>query len=479
MSIHRLVHGAESHVAATRVGITCLAMVMTAFVVVASSGAGVSRASGRPATVPHANTVLSTATTSISITVSLSGLAGDGDWFRSPVTATLLSSDPAAGASMVYRVDQGAWLTYTTPMVISADGHHLLEYYVVDTNGAGPAQAVDINIDAITPSSSIAPIAAYQADAAFELAWTANDAGSSGLRWQDVQYRDGAQGTWQDWITHTTMTSATFDLARRGHVYHFRSRARDVAGNQEEFASDGGDVSTFVDSVSNGRFETGDFSGWTVSGEMSKTIALSYVAGGSGEWSALLGSPLYGDGITSTESLHVPTDTMASIAQTMTVPALMDMPAPVLHIWYRIQTYDVVWGCSEPDRLYDSFDVSIRSLDSETGQLTLRDGNFDCANYEPYLHPGGIPLRADIVADRVIDLSAYAGRSIVVQMHNANRQDWSYNTWTYVDGIGVYNQPVAGSRISIPVVLFDYAPPSAPPALPTPVQRQTDLQRRR
>jgi len=39
----------------------------------------------------------------------------------------------------------------------------------------------------------------------------------------DVQYRDG-NGPWQDWLSHTAATSASFDLSSPGHTYTFRVR---------------------------------------------------------------------------------------------------------------------------------------------------------------------------------------------------------------------------------------------------------------
>jgi hypothetical protein len=57
---------------------------------------------------------------------------------------------------------------------------------------------------------------------------------TSGVSCYDVQYRDGAGGTWTGWQDCTTGTSAAFAGAD-GHTYYFRSRAQDNAGNWEGY----------------------------------------------------------------------------------------------------------------------------------------------------------------------------------------------------------------------------------------------------
>src|SRR5439155_923581 len=55
-------------------------------------------------------------TTPPTTSASLSGTAGENGWYVSNVTVTLTASDGTSGvASLVYRVDGGAWLTYSGP----------------------------------------------------------------------------------------------------------------------------------------------------------------------------------------------------------------------------------------------------------------------------------------------------------------------------------------------------------------------------
>ena len=65
------------------------------------------------------------------------------------------------------------------------------------------------------------------------MTWTGSD-GGSGIADYDVQSRDGEAGAWTDWLVGTSDTTAVLD-AEDGHTYFFRSRARDIAGNQEDY----------------------------------------------------------------------------------------------------------------------------------------------------------------------------------------------------------------------------------------------------
>ena len=71
------------------------------------------------------------------------------------------------------------------------------------------------------------------------------------------------------------------------------------------------------------------------------------------------------------------------------------------------------------------------------------------------------PVAAENVAggDEIIISLAVAewhrvcpGQTIVIEMHNANRRDWNYNTWTYVDDVRLVNHPVWSYRLHLPVI---------------------------
>ena len=97
-------------------------------------------------------------------------------------------------------------------------------------------------VDVEAPSSSLTSPATVT-NGGFTVNWSGSDTGGSGyaLRY-DVQYMDFTTGSsWINWKTNTTFTSGYF-IGEPGHMYFFRCRARDGAGNVENWPS-------FFDSV--------------------------------------------------------------------------------------------------------------------------------------------------------------------------------------------------------------------------------------
>ena len=75
------------------------------------------------------------------------------------------------------------------------------------------------------------------ASSSFLVPWSCNDT-LSGIDCYDVQVRDGASGSWTNWQTCTTDTSATYTGAQNTHTYYFRVRAHDHAGNLSDYLSE-------------------------------------------------------------------------------------------------------------------------------------------------------------------------------------------------------------------------------------------------
>ena len=103
-------------------------------------------------------------------------------------------------------------------------------------------------VDLTAPSSQVGSLPTYS-KAQFIASWSGYDA-TSGVADYDVQVCQGEcpapqQSAWHDWLTGTTTMAASY-TGEHGQTCHFRSRARDHAGNEELYPA-GGDAWTIVD----------------------------------------------------------------------------------------------------------------------------------------------------------------------------------------------------------------------------------------
>ena len=87
---------------------------------------------------------------------SLSGTQGAGGWFISSVTVTLSASDDFSGiASTEYLIDGGTWQSYSTPISVTTDGSHTVNYRSTDRAGnAETALSVTFKLDASPPTTT-------------------------------------------------------------------------------------------------------------------------------------------------------------------------------------------------------------------------------------------------------------------------------------------------------------------------------------
>ncbi|MBC7129170.1 MAG: hypothetical protein H5T45_05515, partial [Thermoplasmatales archaeon] len=63
------------------------------------------------------------------------GPLGENGWYVGPVTIYLSATDEQGVAYTRYRINGGAWQTYTGPVSVSAEGLYTVEYYSVDVAG--------------------------------------------------------------------------------------------------------------------------------------------------------------------------------------------------------------------------------------------------------------------------------------------------------------------------------------------------------
>jgi hypothetical protein len=92
----------------------------------------------------------------------------------------------------------------------------------------------------------------FSQETSFAVSWQGRAA--DGVENYDVQYRVGAAGEWQNWLSGVTGTSATFGPTNPvpvtfGEVYCFRSRARDLVGNLEPYPAQPGACTPVVDEI--------------------------------------------------------------------------------------------------------------------------------------------------------------------------------------------------------------------------------------
>jgi hypothetical protein len=107
------------------------------------------------------------------------------------------------------------------------------------------AAAWGLGIDRILPSSAVTTLPAIS-PSRFIVNWSGSDS-LSGVRAYDVQYRDGTNGVWANWVLDASITSREF-TGIAGHTYFFRSRAVDHANHWEEWPTNNqGDASTTIE----------------------------------------------------------------------------------------------------------------------------------------------------------------------------------------------------------------------------------------
>jgi hypothetical protein len=117
-----------------------------------------------------------------------------------------------------------------------------------DVGYGGSDNGYAIGLDNQPPNAAASALPTVTDSTSFVVRWSGTD-NNAGIDHHDVQVRDGPDGTWKFWLTNTTATAAIYPGAH-GHIYAFRVRAADRAGNLGTFADDG-DTSTRVDLYAN------------------------------------------------------------------------------------------------------------------------------------------------------------------------------------------------------------------------------------
>ncbi|MEQ9280783.1 MAG: hypothetical protein RLN83_14915, partial [Balneola sp.] len=102
---------------------------------------------------------------------------------------------------------------------------------------------VGVASDESPPSASVNALSSTQSSNSFNVSWRANDS-HSGVWKYDIQYRINS-GSWMNWKSNVTTTSATFS-GTYGSTVYFRARAYDNVDNRSEYATGNGDTFTKI-----------------------------------------------------------------------------------------------------------------------------------------------------------------------------------------------------------------------------------------
>ncbi len=163
----------------------------------------------------------------------------------------IVASDPSGLNGMRLSndgVSYSTWVSYT-PAVLwtltSGDGLKTVYAQVRDVPGNIATFTGTIILDTTPPAAMVSPLPQYVGSTTFTVTWMGYDV-YAGLQNFDVQLREGAGGTWTDWLTATTQMSATV-TGIHGQTYYFRARARDVLDNLGSYTLGDGDTHTTVD----------------------------------------------------------------------------------------------------------------------------------------------------------------------------------------------------------------------------------------
>jgi C1A family cysteine protease len=150
---------------------------------------------------------------------SKSGSLGNNSWYTSAVTVYLNATDSGgSGLSTTYhKIDGAAGFTaYSSPLAISTDGSHTVQYYSTDARGnIESIKTITFKIDRSAPTTS-------NSLSGYTVTLSASDV-TSGI--QSIYYSIDSAG----WTQYST----AFTVGVAGHQYVVQYYSRDLAGNKE------------------------------------------------------------------------------------------------------------------------------------------------------------------------------------------------------------------------------------------------------
>jgi hypothetical protein len=181
------------------------------------------------------------------------GVGADEDWTNAPATLSGNWAIVAGASDYQYCIgttsggqELVAWNSVGNVASFTRSDLSLQDArtYYISARGSIPdfpgatGTSDGITTDFRAPESQVLPLPQVEPATIFTVSWTGTDQApvgglGSGIESYDIQYQKDT-GFWTDWRTSTTATSASF-TGEPGSVYNFRSRARDRAGNVEQY----------------------------------------------------------------------------------------------------------------------------------------------------------------------------------------------------------------------------------------------------
>ena len=150
----------------------------------------------------------------------IAGTLGENGWYRSNVTVTLLGSDDSGSVNRTqFSYDDSIWATYESPIEITGEGTHTLEFYSVDDTGNCEShKTLVVAIDTIVPSVLIDSEdgTVFTADA-INISWISSDTGS-GVDHMEFSVDGGTYTPCEDsYVALTNMSDGEHSLEVRVH----------------------------------------------------------------------------------------------------------------------------------------------------------------------------------------------------------------------------------------------------------------------
>ena len=169
---------------------------------------------------------------------------GQAGYYTSAVNVTLTGTDNAGGAGIdktEFRIDGGAFATYTAPITVGSDGDHTVEYRSVDkNNNVETTKSVALKLDLTAPTSTATlnpgtpgPGGTYDGPVGLTLAGTDATSGVAKLEYQvntvgafkAFGLRSLAANEAFEWVTYDPANKPTF-TAPGQYTIDYRAHGR-------------------------------------------------------------------------------------------------------------------------------------------------------------------------------------------------------------------------------------------------------------